>query len=254
MHFADLYPTLAHSPYNEVLRVVDSAVRPSTMEPRRTMVCIYGAGRGRHEAPLDDPQWEVWALNLVPPLDRQGRLRADVWFDLHQRHAQTADDLRWLRMCPFPLYVPPDLEGVSPQTVPFPLADIERRYGGYWACTFAYQIALALHLDCFTDIGLYGVELCYGTRRERTVEWANTCYWLGRAEERGLTIHLPSNSSLGSHVARYGFEYDKERDGVLKYTRDADWPGPEPTVDTAGSLVLNAEGKFSGDVENVEEV
>lgn len=237
MPFADLYPTLAHSPHNQLLRVEGHQVLPALGEPRRSMVCIYGAGRGRHEAPLNDPLWEVWALNLVPPLDRQGRLRADVWFDLHERLAQTADDMRWLRMCPFPLYVPPDLESVSPQTVHYPLAEIEDAYGGYWACTFAYQIALVLHLDCFTDLGLYGVELAHGTRRERTVEWANTCYWLGRAEERGLTIHLPSDSMLGRHVARYGFEYLKEKNEVKKYTCGS-WPGPDDNLDVAGSLPL----------------
>lgn len=237
-HFADVYPRLAHSPHNEDLRVDEShRIRPSDYEPRRTKLCIYGAGRGKHEAPLDDPTWEVWALNLVPPLDSQGRLRADVWFDLHQRCAQTEDDMRWLRMCPFPLYVPPDLEDVSPRAIHYPLTAIEDAYGEYWACTFAYQIALALWMGCFTDIGLFGVELAWGTRRERSVEWANTCYWLGRAEERGLMIHLPTDSMLGRHVGRYGFEYLAEKNEVRLYT-DSDWPGPEVTLDAAGSLPL----------------
>jgi hypothetical protein len=217
-HLADRYTAWPMSPHNEWLRVVDRGIRPGD-EPRRNKVLIYGAGLYRDEAlpKLDDPTWEVWALNLIPPFDSAGRLRADVWFDLHQRKAQTADDMRWIAACPFPIYVPPDLEDASPNAVHFPLAEIETTLGSdYWACTFAYQMALVL-VGPFTDIALYGVELAFGTQRERSVEWACVAYWLGRIEERGLRVHLPAHSTLGSHPARYGFEYDAEIDAVKRY-------------------------------------
>jgi hypothetical protein len=213
-HLADR--DLVMSPLNQRLRVVDGRICYPD-EARRKRIVIYGAGIGRQEAPLDDPSWTVWALNLVTPFDSQGRLRADVWFDLHQRKAQSADDMRWIRACPFPMYVPPDLAYAPKHAVRFPLEEIEAQMGEYWACTFAYQIALALY-EGATDIGLYGVELAFGSDRERTVEWANTAYWVGRAEERGITIHLPRRSTLGRHPARYGFEYHEEIDAVKEYT------------------------------------
>lgn len=203
------------SPLNLGLRAEDRRV----VGPRRRKVCIYGAGLYKEEALpiLSDPSWEVWALNLIPPLDSCGRLRADIWFDLHQRKAQTADDLRWIAKCPVPIYVPPDLEDASPNAVHFPLAEIERQFGSYWSCTFAYQIALAM-LGGAEAIGLYGVELMYGTDRERTVEWACVSYWLGRAEERGIDFFMPQNSLLGCHPSRYGFEYAEELNDVRGYT------------------------------------
>lgn len=212
-HLANLWP-LPLSPHNAGLRAENLQV----VGPRRQKVCIVGAGNGRTEAPLDDPAWEVWALNAVPPYDAERRLRADRWFDLHQRVAQNADDLKWIAECPFPLYVPDDLLDGGPNTVAFPLAAVEARFGSYFSCTFAYQIALVLHEGVATDLGLFGVELAFGTDRERTVEWACVAYWLGRAEERGLTVHLPRESTLGRHPFRYGFEYQQEIDAVKDYT------------------------------------
>lgn len=215
-HLIDLWP-MPQSPLNIESSVVDGEI-VSRESPSRTKVAIYGAGYGRDEAPLDDPAWEVFALNVVPPFDREHRLRADRWFDIHQRCAQSVDDLRWIAACPVPIYVPPDLLDASPNAVLYPLNAIEAQFGGYFSCTFAYQIALVLYEGIATDIGLYGVELAYGTERERTVEWACVSYWIGRAEERGLRIHLPLRSKLGRHEYRYGFEYWNEIRDVNEYT------------------------------------
>ena len=217
-HLADRWRDFPLSPYNAITRRTPLGV---VCDPPRTKVVIYGAGHGREEAPLEDATWAVWALNLVAPIDAQRRLRADAWFDLHQRLSQTADDLRWIAACPFPIYLPEDLQDASPRAVRYPLDLIEAKFGSYFACTFAYQIALAM-FNGATDIGLYGVELMWGTSRERTVEWANTAYWLGRAEERGIRIHLPHNSLLGRHFARYGLEYTKELDATQRYVDHQD--------------------------------
>ena len=208
------------------------------MAARRRKVCIYGAGLYRQEAPIEDTSWEFWCLNLVPAFDSEGGLRADLWFDLHQREAQTADDLRWIAACPVPIFVPPDLACASANAVRFPLKRIEEALRtSYWACTFAYQIALVLYEGIATDIGLYGVELAYGPERERTVEWACTAYWLGRAQERGIRIHVPEYSTLGRHWRRYGFEYRAEIAAVDRYVRELyvrELTGEGGTIERAG--------------------
>ncbi len=261
-HLANYFSTLTPSPLNDLAAT-------------RKKVCIYGAGLGHREAPLDDPEWEVWALNLVVPLDSQRRWRADTWFDLHQRKAQSDDDLRWMQMCPVPFYVPDDLLDAVKYPMRFPLADIERHFQTrYWTCTFAYQIALVMYLNWrraeevmstpgafadvptelpaaaepavrksivermqrYTHIGLYGVELAYGSERERTFEWACTAYWIGRAQQSGIRICTPDNSLLRRHFARYGFEYTEEMEAVKQMERNqggsdaelrsrADWQG-----------------------------
>ena len=231
-HLADRWQALGFSRLNGGLAAAGTA---------RRKLCIYGAGLLNQYAPLNDADWEIWTCNLIAPRDATGHLRADAWFDLHQREAQTADDLRWIAACPVPIYLPPDLMDASPRAVAYPLQAIEQRFRTrYWTCTFAYQIALALYQNAeslrewgsprWTDLGLYGVELAYGTARERTVEWACVAYWLGRAQEQGVRVHVPQGSCLGQHVARYGFEYRRELDAVKDYTQLLDWDPDSPTA------------------------
>lgn len=205
------YRTYRLSPLNARHVVRDGKI--AYEEPRRKRVGIFGAGIGKTWAPLDDPTWEIWAINLIPPIDSVGRLRADLWFDLHQHKAQSLEDLIWIARCPVPIYVPSDLVNAGSNCVEFPLASIGQ---GPFACTFAYQIALAIHEQA-TDIGLFGIELRYGTPRERTVEWASVNWWMGYAEARGVRVHVPSGSWLGAHPKLYGFEYDEEVVAVNEY-------------------------------------
>jgi hypothetical protein len=216
MHLVDR--RLTWSPLNRPPEILNAREGRLQWNGARKVV-IYGAGLGRSEAPLDDPSWIVWALNVIPPLDRLGRVRSDCWWDIHQRRAQSADDLRWIASCPVPILVPDDLLDASPNAVRYPIERVKRDVAdGPFACTFAYQIAYAL-LEGFTDIGLYGVELAYGTMRERTVEYASVSWWMGYAEAKGVTFHLPARSRLGTHRFLYGLEYDDEISDVKAYER-----------------------------------
>lgn len=209
---------LPWSPLNRPPRIMNARAGTVAWDERKK-VCIYGAGMGRQEAPLDDDSWVVLALNVIPPLDRSGRIRADAWFDIHQRCAQSADDLRWIAQCQVPIYVPDDLLDAGPNCVRYPIEHVEAEVAqGPLACTFAYQISLAM-LEGFTTIGLYGVELAYGTMRERTLELASVSWWMGYAEAKGVSFRLPRNSRLGTHRYRYGLDYDAEIQDVKTYER-----------------------------------
>jgi len=226
-HIADMH--FERSPYNAATAIVDARSGLVRCTPPRTKVALIAASIGREFAPYDDPDWEVWALNAVPSVDRLGRLRADRWFEMHVRSAQSEADMRWITRCPVPIYLPPhwaervinqadtlpESERV-PNAVRYPLEAVESNFAGYFTCTFAYQLALAL-LEGFTHIGLYGVELAYGTMRERSVEWACVSWWLGYAEAKGVTIELPPSSRLGRSRYRYGIEYDAEKRDVERY-------------------------------------
>lgn len=206
------------SPLNRPPRIL-SASEGLLAPSDRKKVLIYGCGEGQAGAPLDDPDWEVWALNLICPRDREGRVRADRWFDVHQRVAQTPDDLRWIAALPVPIYVPTDLLGHGPTCVRLPHERLETAFGvTFWSCTFAYQIALAM-LENFTDIAIHGVELSLGNFRERSVEASCVNYWIGQADARGVRVHVPDGSRLGSHRFRYGLEYDEEIADVNAYVR-----------------------------------
>lgn len=224
------------SPYNAEVHVVDARAGIVRATPRRDKVALIGASSGKVYAPYDDPEWEVWSLNAVPSLDRFGRLRVDRWFEMHVVAAQNERDMEWIERCPVPLYLVPEAadevlrygkltrrfdeittKGYAVKhPVRYPLDAIESQFGSYWACSFAYQIALAV-MEGFTDIGIYGAEMCYGDDRERTVEWANVSWWLGFAEGRNINIHLPPGSHLGRHKYRYGIEYYEEKRDVEQY-------------------------------------
>lgn len=220
---ADRWPTMQGSPFNMDWKVADRehGVLCGGTEFRRK-VCIVGAGQSRpfaHDI-LVDSTWEVWALNAVCPRDSHGRARADRWFDIHQRVAQSPDDMRWIAMCPMPIYVPDDLLDAGENTVRLPIEDLELKYGSYWSCTFAYQIALALH-EGAQEIALFGVDLHYGDQRERSVELACVSWWMGYAEAKGVRIALPAGSMLGTHKYRYGLEYTAEKEDTEQYVRIA---------------------------------
>ena len=101
-----------------------------------------------------------------------------------------------------------------PMSVKFPLADIAAKIVGcpmYFTCTFAYQIALAIYEE-FETIGLFGVNLPYGSPRERLIETPCTEYWLGVASGRGIEIQIPDDEYLLYHQYLYGYNYQKEID------------------------------------------
>lgn len=221
----------------------------------RAVVITGASGDGATDPLLDNPDLEVWGINLIPPMDAHGCVRADRWFDLHQRKAQTADDMRWIANCPRPIYVPPDLLDAGPNCVLFPLGNIMERLlmsepdwmqAPPFACTFAYQIALALH-EGFRSISLLGVELSRGTRRERTVEWASVNWWLGFARARGVQVNVAPSSRLGQHEFLYGFQYDEEIAEVREYVESTAGAG----INMADLQCAVAEGRGEDHVRDL---
>jgi hypothetical protein len=127
----------------------------------------------------------------------------------------------------------------NPNAVPYLIEDIVAKYPDYFAVTFAYEMALALH-EGFSEIGLFGVELPRGTLRERTVEWACLHFWIGLARGRGIRVTLPADSPLVWHPARYGLEYDAEVEGVEAYLRTV----PPPLTSTFALLTRDDRTKL----------
>ena len=223
LHLADR--EFVQSPLNRPPEIID-AKRGLLSPDGRRKVAIYGAGMGSDAAPLDDPAWTVWALNLIAPIDKQGRLRADAWWDIHQIGAQTPDDMRWIAKCPVPIIVPPCLMDASENAVALPMKRMLREFpsDAPYACTFAFQISLALLMG-YETIGLFGMELAYGSPRERTVEWASVSWWIGFARGRGVEILTPAKlpgahpARLGRHPFLYGLQYDAEIEDTKKYLK-----------------------------------
>lgn len=191
-------------------------------EPPRQRVALIGATRSCVQAPWTDRTWEVWGCNALWDLcrDERGDLRADRWFDMHPRSAQSEQDMANMHACPVPLYVPDkaeydDITACLAYPYEFVAAHgLVAPFRPYFTCTFAYQIALAMALG-FDEIGLYGINLTNG--REGVVERACVEYWLGKAEGVGLTVTLPPGHVLLDHPSRYGYDYQREIDETTRH-------------------------------------
>ena len=182
----------------------------------RTKVAIIGfSEKVHHQAPWDDPEWEIWNLNMSNRMgfthDQDGRYRSDRHFDLHPLSVQSQDDMAWIHCCPVPLYLTePYLE--NPNVVVYPLSEVQAHYQEYcarpyFASSFAYMLALAMH-EGYQTIGLFGCDLDWG--RERMVEHGNLAFWVGLARGLGHTVMVPDGSAFLTHPARYGFDYHEE--------------------------------------------
>ena len=202
--------------------------------PKRQKVLILGAGASRAGAPLDDPDYEVWSCNDLASIcvDSEGRFRADRWFELHPqddvvRWRRRPDFWEWLATMPIPVYQFGRRD--APQSLEFPIERVIATGRDYFACTFAYQIGLAL-AEGFHTIALWGVDL--SSAREATVERATVEWWVGYAQGRGITIEWPPwdwRIRAGNHPFRYGTqeaECEAERALVYDWIRD----GYAPTI------------------------
>ena len=194
-------------------KIIDAEKGIVKVTPKRKKVAIIGCGAGRDKAPYDDKEWECWGLNEV---DQKS---ADRWFEMHELYASSEKEVKWLKNCKKPIYMIEVYKEI-PMSVKFPLVNVVKLVSSpsypyhsrlYFTCTFAYQIALAIY-EGFETIGLFGVNLPYGSPRERLVETPCTEYWLGVANGRGIDVQIPSDEYLLHHEYFYGYAYQKEID------------------------------------------
>lgn len=184
--------------------------------PGRKKVSIVGFEQAyTPTAPMDDPKYEIWGLNHANRLgfmvDSLGRFRADRWFDLHQEHAQSKEDLDWIHTCPIPIYLT-DKFTDNQNAIAYPIEKIVASWGyDYFCSSFAYMLALAAY-EGFHEIRLDGINLGYG--RERLVERGNLEFWIGILRGRRNVITIPDSSELLTHPYRYGFDYTEEKEAV----------------------------------------
>ena len=204
----------------------DPFINPSPLNGLlgRKKIAILGfEEKNNRTAPYDDVEWECWNFNMFNRMgyshDEHGRFRCDRAFDLHEEHAQSELDMAWINQCPCPIYLP-TLFGANPQARIYPLQEVEawllREFSlaqPYWASSFAYAIVLAMYQGA-TTIGLFGVSLDWG--RERIVERGNLEFYIGLALGSGIKIIRSPGSKLLTHPARYGIEYEAERNQVIE--------------------------------------
>lgn len=177
-----------------------------TVEPHKKKVAIIGGSSSRVLAPWDDYSWECWGLNEIE------QERAERRFELHPIGVQNPSELIKLGNYTEPVYLLKLDDDNVPMGVRYPIEKVLAVSGArdYFTCTFAYQVALAIS-EGFEEIGLWGVNLAWGSPRERTVERTCLEWWLGLSEGKGIKVTTPSSDDLLSHHYRYGYDYFSEK-------------------------------------------
>lgn len=91
-----------------------------------------------------------------------------------------------------------------PCLVEYPLEFVVGRGEAYFNNTTAYAVAYALALGV-THLNIYGADYTYADQYVAETGRACTEYWVGRAQEAGVKVYIPRESTLLS-ADLYGYE------------------------------------------------
>lgn len=172
---------------------------------------------------------EVWAINAAAGVFQHDRMFHMDDVRVQEARAEAGNKqikrmLSFMRNHPGPIYtshLSPDYSGL----VPFPLGAFWREFGRvYFNSTAAYAVAFAIACKV-KRISIFGCDFSYA--QSHAAERGRACveYWLGVAEERGIAVSLPHNTSLfdtidGWDARLYGYDgYEISiKDGEVRLT------------------------------------
>lgn len=187
-------------------------------------VAIVGTAPTWREAPIGDPEWEIWSLsrNYLRMEDQWDR-----WFELHKleevaKSWEASDDpaseaaaratyIEWLAQAAQKrtVYVReprPEVPGAEVFPADALLARFPRQY---FTNTVSWMMALAIH-EGADEIGLWGVNMEldseYGEQRPSCEYYIGLIDGLAAAGEMAAPCHLPEHSTLLRTAWQYGIE------------------------------------------------
>ena len=136
-------------------------------------VAIVGCSQSKSLAPFDDLSFEIWGVNnLYPHIPRANR-----WFEIHEIFQQGETYLRrgdikfrgqpvndylktmgeWTQEKSCPVYMQRKWDLV-PTSIPYPVEEMIKKFGGYFTNSVSWMIALAIH-EGAEEIHVYGVDM-----------------------------------------------------------------------------------------------
>lgn len=164
-------------------------------------ICILGCAPSWKEAPFKDNSVEIWTLNhaligLVPRFDRHFDVHIPHWFNRPQDSY-----FIWLTQNQDKLYIS-DKCDLYPNANIIDWQMLVRKHGEYFTSSIAWMIAVALEQPKVSDIYLCGVDLVQ--KEEYQVQRPCVEYFIGKARERGIEVHIQSTSTLLKSDKLYG--------------------------------------------------
>lgn len=165
-------------------------------------LAICGTAETLKDAPFDDDTYDIWACATCighPPFKR-----ADAIFEIHprERWQQRTDQLNKFGATVYMPEVYPEI----PKSKRYPIEDVLKMFPRrYFTNTVSYMLALAMLLDEYSVIGIYGVH--FATNMEYAYERPNLEYYIGRAEGMGIQIEVPDTADIMHCSWLYGYEH-----------------------------------------------
>jgi len=168
-------------------------------------ICILGKAPSWREAPFDDENVEIWSLNdgvikcSVPRFDRT--------FDVHipsyygRDNFYTPNHVNWLKDNQDKLWILDKCEDFSDANI-IDYKMLVKKHGEYFTSSIAWMMAEALECDNVTDIYLCGIDLLQ--QEEYQVQRPCVEYFIGKARERGIEVHIQPSSTLLRAEKLYG--------------------------------------------------
>lgn len=177
-----------------------------TIKPTPRSVTILGKSTTGRECPFDTD--EVWGVNNVASQEEFKTRKFDKLFAFDILEQQYTDGMKqYAPICSWQEY----------GDLPYPKDEIIKEFGSrYFTNTISYMLAYATYLR-IPLIKIYGVDVTFGApyaQENRGIE-----YWIGRAQERGLTVEVPPTSHLLRTVsgAMYG---ERDQCNMLLYLHE----------------------------------
>lgn len=163
-------------------------------------VAIVGFADSKKDCPKDI---EVWGLNeFAPELPR-----LDRWFQIHDRQRVTKNNekdpkhLKKLKSSKCSVYMQEKFEDI-PNSVKYPLEEMQKKYGNMFASTFDYMMALAIE-EGYEDIRLYGIDMAI--HGEYAHQRPTALFWIGIARGKGIDVWVHPDSGIVVNKL-YGFD------------------------------------------------
>ena len=165
-------------------------------------ICILGCAKSWVAAPFGDSSVQIWTLNgalinQVPRFDRHFEVHTPYWFD----HKNNPVYFAWLQKNQGKVWM-------MDKTDDFPEVNIinwkalTKKHGEYFTSSIAWMMAVALEEKNVSDIYLCGVDLA----QKQEYEEQRPCveYFIGKAKERGIEVHIQTTSTLLKSKGLYG--------------------------------------------------
>jgi hypothetical protein len=229
-HYESVPNRECHDIPNPIPPVLQSYLR-AKRKGKRTLAIVGAAWTTGPWAPFDEEGVDIWGENEIHGLPWCKEEKVTFWFQMHPKFSFDKDHIRnhreWLRRDhPFNIYMQRQFDDI-PKSVVYPLRDVQKtihiEHGEetetkIFTSTFAYQLALALQMEIYDRIELFGIELTlygeYGYQREAMA------YWIGKADGMGKELWIPEQCSLFISPL-YGYEEVRKGDsGEIIWSMD----------------------------------